>query len=105
MQAELVKKNIGASILILAAQQSSYRLQASLESLGAEFVENDFFLTPRSLFLSWAADQKSYLMENFYRKQRTRLGLLMDGAKPLGGQWNFDKENREPLPKKYEWQP
>jgi len=105
VQAELAKKNKGASIPILAAQQSSYRLQASLESLAAEFVENDFFLTPRSLFLSWAADQKSYLMENFYRKQRTRLGLLMDGAKPLGGQWNFDKENREPLPKKYEWQP
>ena len=41
-------------------------------------------------------------MENFYRKQRLRLNILMDGKEPVGGTWNFDKENRLPPPKKYE---
>jgi deoxyribodipyrimidine photolyase-related protein len=41
-------------------------------------------------------------MENFYRKQRTRLNILMEGKDPVGGSWNFDKENRLPPPKKYE---
>ena len=89
---------------IFAARQSSYRLQNALESIGATFFENDFFLTPRGLFEGWAGGQKSFLMENFYRKQRTRLNILMQGDKPVGGQWNFDKDNRQPLPKNYVWQ-
>jgi deoxyribodipyrimidine photolyase-related protein len=35
-------------------------------------------------------------MEYFYRDMRRRTGLLMDGDKPVGGQWNFDHENRKP---------
>ena len=41
-------------------------------------------------------------MESFYRKQRQRLNVLMVGGDPVGGQWNFDKENRLPPPKKYD---
>ena len=36
-------------------------------------------------------------MESFYRTMRKRFGLLMEGDKPLGGQWNYDKENRVKL--------
>jgi deoxyribodipyrimidine photolyase-related protein len=42
-------------------------------------------------------------MENFYRAQRVRLNVLVEGGKPTGGAWNFDKENRLPPPKNYEW--
>ncbi len=39
-------------------------------------------------------------MEHFYRAMRRQFGLLMEAnGKPTGGQWNFDKENRKPLPK------
>lgn len=38
-------------------------------------------------------------MEFFYREMRRETGYLMDGDKPEGGQWNFDKENRRKLPK------
>ena len=38
-------------------------------------------------------------MEDFYRDNRRRLGVLMDGAEPVGGRWNFDAENREAPPK------
>lgn len=36
-------------------------------------------------------------MESFYRKMRRRLKILMDGDQPVGGQWNFDKDNRNKL--------
>jgi deoxyribodipyrimidine photolyase-related protein len=42
---------------------------------------------------------KRYLMEYFYRKMRRHFDVLMDGDDPAGGQWNYDKENRQPLPK------
>jgi deoxyribodipyrimidine photolyase-related protein len=92
-----------AGITFHSAEPSSYRLTQSLSEFGVELIENDFFLTPRSLFQSWAASQKSYLMENFYRKQRVRLNVLMEGDAPIGGQWNYDKENRLPPPKNYTW--
>ena len=87
---------------IICAEPSSFRQYETLKNYGVSFVDNDFFLTPRSLFLSWANEQKSFVMESFYRKQRVRLGILMDGKEPTGGAWNFDKENRLPPPKQYE---
>ena len=38
-------------------------------------------------------------MEYFYRLLRRQTGLLMDGDQPVGGRWNFDKNNRKALPK------
>ncbi len=38
-------------------------------------------------------------MEHFYRQMRSLHGVLMAGpGKPLGGQWNFDHDNRKPWP-------
>ena len=87
---------------IICAEPSSFRQFEALKEFGVEFIDNDFFLTPRPLFKAWADTQKSYLMESFYRKQRVRLDILMEGSEPAGGAWNFDKENRLPPPKKYE---
>ncbi len=42
--------------------------------------------------------QKPPLMETFYRFMRKKTGILMSGQKPLGGLWNFDKENRQKAP-------
>ena len=69
---------------VIGTYPSSFRLQAELEGL-VEFVENDFFLTPRSEFAKWASSGKKLLMENFYRIQRKRLNILMDGDEPIGG--------------------
>jgi deoxyribodipyrimidine photolyase-related protein len=88
---------------VISAEPSSFRQFAALKEFGVEFVPNDFFLTPRPLFAQWADGQKTYLMENFYRQQRTRLNVLMEKGKPIGGAWNFDKENRLPPPKNYTW--
>jgi deoxyribodipyrimidine photolyase-related protein len=87
---------------VICAEPSSFTQYEALQKYGVSFVENDFFLTPRPLFSEWASSQKSYLMESFYRAQRLRLGILVEGNKPAGGAWNFDKENRLPPPKKYD---
>ena len=90
---------------IIATTPNSFRLSKALADFGVTFVENDFFLTSKELFTTWAKSQKSYLMENFYRGQRVRLNILVEGGKPVGGAWNFDKENRSPLPKGYNFPP
>ena len=90
---------------ILCAQPSSHLQSKQLAEFKVAFIENDFFLTPRALFTTWADNQKSFLMESFYRAQRNRLGVLVEGGKPVGGKWNFDKENRLPPPKNYKYPP
>ena len=60
---------------------------------------DDRFFCSSVEFSRWAAGRKSFRMENFYRLMRERTGLLMDQGEPAGGQWNFDRDNRKPLPK------
>jgi deoxyribodipyrimidine photolyase-related protein len=35
-------------------------------------------------------------MEYFYREMRKKYDILMQGNDPIGGQWNYDAENRKP---------
>jgi len=59
--------------------------------------DRHFFVTVRE-FAAHARGRKSLRMEFFYREQRKRQRVLMDPHDenaPLGGQWNFDAENRE----------
>ena len=99
-----VRAELG-DVPVVCAEPSSYRAMEQLAAAGVEFVANDFFLTSRADFALWAGRQKSYVMENFYRAQRVRLGILMNGSGPDGGRWNFDADNRLPPPKNYEWPP
>ena len=88
---------------IVCAEPSSFKQHEQLRAFGVEFVENDLFLTSRTLFGQWAEKQKTFVMENFYRAQRVRLGILVESGKPVGGRWNFDADNRLPPPKNYAW--
>ena len=67
------------------------------------WVPSNAFLWSRSDFAAWAAGYKQLRLELFYRESRRRFGVLMEGsgkaAQPLGGQWNFDADNRKPPPK------
>jgi deoxyribodipyrimidine photolyase-related protein len=58
------------------------------------------FIASRDDFARWAGDKKSLRMEFFYREMRRKTGLLMAGDDPVGGQWNFDHDNRKSLPAK-----
>ncbi|PTS81940.1 MULTISPECIES: cryptochrome/photolyase family protein [unclassified Caulobacter] len=67
-------------------------------SVPVETREDDRFLCSRQEFAAWAEGRKELRMEYFYREMRRKTGLLMDGDKPAGGQWNYDAENRRKLP-------
>ena len=61
-----------------------------------DILDDDRFICSASEFAAWTRGRKQLRMEFFYREMRRKTGLLMDGGKPAGGQWNFDKENRKP---------
>ncbi len=65
--------------------------------LGVVLLPDPFFLTNVEEVRS--RPKKPTSMEPFYRAQRLRLNVLMEGTEPVGGQWNFDTENRKPLPR------
>lgn len=46
-------------------------------------------------FDEWARARNSLLLEPFYRRTRQAQSILMDGDDPTGGQWNYDRANRE----------
>ncbi len=73
-------------------------LADGLRSKGIECVvaDTEHFLTTRTE-LSEMFGSKSYLMERFYRKMRSRYNVLMElnGKDPLSGQWNYDADNRK----------
>jgi deoxyribodipyrimidine photolyase-related protein len=59
--------------------------------------DRHFFCSVRE-FAAHARGRKSLRMEYFYREQRKQHRVLMDPQHedaPLGGQWNFDADNRE----------
>ncbi len=56
--------------------------------------DRHFYTTVRD-FAAHIKGRKSLRMEYFYREQRRKHGVLMEGEQPAGGQWNFDAENRQ----------
>ena len=61
-----------------------------------DVVPDDRFIASIDEFAQWAKGRKQFRMEYFYREMRRKTRLLMDGDEPVGGAWNFDKENRKP---------
>lgn len=58
--------------------------------------DSEHFLTERQELGRFFSGKKRYLMESFYRSMRRKYNILMDGEKPVGGQWNYDQKNRQP---------
>ncbi|WP_420564438.1 cryptochrome/photolyase family protein [Thalassobaculum sp.] len=90
---------------VVVTEPGEWRVEQDMkaweEALGVpvEIRPDDRFLCSRAEFAAWAEGRKMFRMEHFYREMRKRTGILMDGDEPEGGAWNFDKENRKPLPK------
>ena len=66
--------------------------------IAVDIREDDRFLCSLAEFKQWAEGRKSLRMEYFYRDMRRKTGWLMDADKPVGGEWNYDKQNRKSLP-------
>ncbi len=78
------------------------RLEAlcSEQGLGKRTLQSPMFVTGREAFQAYRESHKRLFMADFYRWQRKRLEVLVDGnGAPKGGQWSFDADNRKKLPK------
>ena len=86
---------------IVVTEPSEYRvleeikLWPDLLNLPIDIRPDTRFLASHSDFQSWSAGRKSLRMEYFYREMRKRYTILMEGDQPIGGQWNFDSDNRK----------
>ena len=80
----------------LHAQLDAYAESLQARGLTVEKVDSEHFYTHRATVAELFRGQKSWLMERFYRDMRQQHRVLMtDGNKPVGGQWNFDHDNRQ----------
>ncbi len=90
-------------ITMAAAEYRGRRFQqerlAGLLGVPVDVVPNTQFLTGRHD--PYPQPDKKIILENFYRSLRRHWNLLIDATgAPVGGAWNFDQENRKPLPKR-----
>ncbi|MEO1730906.1 MAG: cryptochrome/photolyase family protein, partial [Pseudomonadota bacterium] len=92
---------------IRVTEAGEWRVQQALEEWPDKFacpvtiMPDARFVCDHATFRGWAEGRKHLTMEHFYREMRRKTGLLMrdDGQgnlRPKGGEWNFDKDNREP---------
>lgn len=75
----------------LDAQLADY---AARQAITCGMVDTEHFYTRRTDAAELFAGRRAWLMEHFYRDMRVRHKVLMEGAKPIGGQWNYDHDNR-----------
>ena len=70
-------------------------------SISSKPVDSEHFFSTRNELGDFFQGKKTFLMESFYRAMRKKHNVLMDGDKPLTGQWNYDTDNRKKLPKNH----
>ncbi|MDP5214126.1 cryptochrome/photolyase family protein [Pseudoalteromonas tunicata] len=85
-------------------QPDEYRLAQQLNEfdftpITKVCVDSEHFMLPFNEISQYFKKDKHVTMEHFYRKMRKRFNLLMHENEPLGGQWNFDADNRVKLKK------
>ena len=72
----------------------SLRAVARQNNLELDIRDDTHFFTTVREFALHAAGRKQLRLEFFYREMRQKTGILMEGKQPIGGQWNFDADNR-----------
>ncbi len=72
---------------------------AQSQGLHLDLLQDTTWLSQTEDFLAvygaWRTG-RSYVMDRFYRHMRQKTGILMQRGKPIGGQFSFDADNRNP---------
>ena len=68
--------------------------------LDLEVLETPMFINTCEQNAAYRSGKKRWFMADFYKHQRRRLDVLMDGDDPVGGKWSFDEDNRKKVPRK-----
>lgn len=91
---------------VLITQPSEHRVRELVKAwqedldCNVTIFPDDRFLCSAAEFQAWADGRKQLRMEYFYRSLRRKYDVLMEGDKPVGGAWNYDKQNRSPAKEK-----
>src|SRR5574343_57079 len=99
--AAALRAEIGPASRVVMLEAGDYRVQQALlhacaaAGVALETRPDPHFLCTLADFNAWAGDKTNLRLEFFYRWQRKRRGILMVGNEPVGGQWNFDADNRQ----------
>lgn len=92
---------------VVVTEAGEWRLREDMrgwaEALGVDVQirPDDRFLCAHDEFAAWAKGRKALRMEYFYREMRRKYDVLMDEDQPVGGQWNFDADNRKAISESY----
>ena len=92
---------------LICVEPGEWRLKKDIEGLATELKivlempQDTHFYCTHQEFKEWVANKKELRLEYFYRLMRKKHHVLIDqDGNPEGGQWNFDRDNRKPFPKK-----
>ena len=100
-QIEIAIKSEAASVVyIRATAQKDAKKAPKADNLTGFLTwrEDKHFLCSLPQFRKWAGTSSSLRMEFFYRTMRKQYKVLVEGKandEPVGGQWNFDADNRK----------
>ena len=73
--------------------------QANIHQLQISWHKSPGFFNTSRLNQQYRQGKKRWFMADFYKFQRQRLNILMEGDQPMGGQWSYDADNRKKVPK------
>ncbi|MHB8901311.1 MAG: cryptochrome/photolyase family protein [Thermoguttaceae bacterium] len=88
-------------IKLVVVEPGEFRVKQDIERTAAdlgvplEIRQDRHFLCTHEDFAQHAEGRKQLRMEYFYREMRRKTGVLVEGGKPTGGEWNYDLENRQ----------
>ena len=91
---------------IVLVEPGEYRVREMFETLAKshewdlEFLPDTHFYCSPDEFNRHAEGRKQLRLEYFYRELRRKHEVLMQGKDPVGGQWNYDSDNRGSFGKK-----
>lgn len=87
---------------LILVQPGDFRVLQSMRRLATEMPAalelrpDRHFYCDTAEFDAYAAGKKQFILENFYRHLRKKHSVLMTASgKPVGGAWNFDRQNRQ----------
>lgn len=84
-----------------AMEPAERELRADLHDAGQAGLQlavqtNTLWLTTQADFAAACGSEPPWRMDAFYRHVRRKSGILMQAAKPVGGKFSFDADNRQP---------
>ena len=87
---------------IIATKPSDFKTNKDLmffcqsNNIDLEILEDKRFISAESDYFDWSSGKKTRIQEYYYRWLRKKYKIFIDeDNNPIGGKWNFDKDNRK----------